>query len=60
MLEARKLFGTTVATKNMRRQWVSQTYELTTRGIHLLQTGKFPGKVPSKDKFNELTSKNFS
>ena len=46
--EARKLFGTSRATRGLRHQWVSKTHELMTRGIHIKQTGKFPGKVQSR------------
>jgi hypothetical protein len=47
ILESRKLFGTDIKTKNMRHQWIWKTQELMDRGIHLIQTGRFPGKSGS-------------
>jgi len=45
IIESRKLFGSSSATKNMRHQWIWKTLELMERGIHLSQTGRFPGKA---------------
>jgi hypothetical protein len=39
------LYGKTRATRSIRHQWVTKTSELMNRGIHLKQTGKFPGKI---------------
>jgi hypothetical protein len=41
--ESRKHFGKGRSTRNLRRQWLSKTYDLLARGIHLRQNGKFPG-----------------
>lgn len=48
VIESRKLFGKDPSTRNMRRQWIAQTQELLERGIHLKQTGKFPGSRGGK------------
>jgi len=45
ILESRRLFGTDIKTKNMRHQWIWKTQELIERGIHMKDTGKFPGKT---------------
>jgi len=42
VIESRKLFGTAVSSRNLRRQWIKQTQELIDRGIHLALTGKYP------------------
>ena len=41
--EARTLYGKTHETRSLRHQWVKKTFELKSRGIHVLQNGKFPG-----------------
>jgi hypothetical protein len=48
IVESRKLFGESVDSKHLRKQWVKKTYELKSRGIHVLQTGKFPSSQPIK------------
>jgi len=39
------LYGKSRVTRNLRHQWVEKTRELKERGIHITQTGKFPGKI---------------
>lgn len=56
--KSRTLFGKTRNTRNLRHQWVLKTFELENRGIHLLRTGKFPGKVVRVEEVEEEVDPN--